>query len=93
MPRLTPVQRALAKFDNTPRLMAAAIGSGVLRQHVEHWVRAGRIPTEHCRRVQELTGVMCWELRPDDWWRIWPDLRDHKDAPPYPADEPAQQEG
>lgn len=87
----SPVQRAFAVFDSSPTRMAAAIGGGVLRQSVEHWVKSDRIPTEHCRSVQELTGVMCWELRPDDWWRIWPDLMDAKGAPQVPR-EPATSE-
>lgn len=85
MPKLTPIQRAVAKFDNSPTRMATAIGSGVLRQHVEHWLKSGRVPAEHVRRVQELTGVMCWEFRPNDWWRIWPDLIGTAGAPRLPA--------
>jgi hypothetical protein len=84
MPKQTPAQRALAKFDGSPTKMAAALGNGVLRQHVEHWVKSasGRIPTEHVRAVHELTGVKVWEFRPDDWHRIWPDLIGSKGAPP-----------
>ncbi len=26
--------------------------------------------------------VMRWDLRPDDWHQIWPELRKRKDAPP-----------
>jgi hypothetical protein len=81
MPKQPPIQRALAKFDGSPTKMAAALGSGVLRQHVEHWVKSGRVPTEHCRAVYELTGVGPWEFRPDDWFRIWPDLIGTDGAP------------
>lgn len=87
--KLTPVQRALAHFDDSPTKMAAALGGGVLRQHVEHWRRSGRIPTEHCRAVHDLTGVKCWESRPDDWYAIWPDLIGTKGAPA--VTEPAKQ--
>lgn len=86
--KLTPVQRALAHFDDSPTKMASALGAGVLRQHVEHWRQSGRIPTEHCRAVHNLTNVKCWELRPADWSRIWPDLIGTKGAPKVPlADE------
>jgi DNA-binding transcriptional regulator YdaS (Cro superfamily) len=81
MPQTSPVERALRKFDGSTTRMARALGGSVLRQHVEHWAKSGRIPTEHCRAVQELTGVPCWEFRPDDWYRIWPDLIGSKGAP------------
>lgn len=29
-------------------------------------------------------AVMRWDLRPDDWWRIWPELRGRKGAPAVP---------
>jgi len=83
---LTPVQRALAHFDDSPTKMAAAIGAGVLRQHVEHWRLSGRIPTEHCRAIHDITSVKCWELRPTDWHRIWPDLMGTKGAPKVEAE-------
>lgn len=84
MPKLSPIEKALAKFDGSPTKMAAAIGHGVLRQHVEHWVKSGRVPTEHCRAVYDLTGVAPWEFR-DDWFRIWPDLIGAKGSPAVPA--------
>lgn len=30
--------------------------------------------------------VMRWDLRPDDWHRIWPELRKRKDAPAVKAE-------
>jgi DNA-binding transcriptional regulator YdaS (Cro superfamily) len=29
--------------------------------------------------------VMRWDLRPDDWWKIWPELADFDGAPDVPA--------
>jgi hypothetical protein len=88
------VQRAVDFFDGSPSKMAAALGGGVRRQHVEHWLKSGRIPTEHCAAVHVLTGVPRWELRPEDWDRIWPELtaqgpprlerRDPTRSNPYP---------
>jgi hypothetical protein len=87
MAKLTPIQRALVKFDGSPTKMAAAIGSGVLRQHVEHWAKSGNVPTEYCRAVYDLTGVAPWEweARRNDWYRIWPDLIGRKGAPAVPS--------
>jgi DNA-binding transcriptional regulator YdaS (Cro superfamily) len=48
---------------------------------------AGRIPSpENCVAIQVATNgaVMRWDLRPDDWNRIWPELIGTKGAPPVP---------
>jgi len=39
---------------------------------------------KHSRSV-----VMRWELRPVDWWRIWPELIGKKGAPAIPSSEAA----
>lgn len=42
--------------------------------------------------VERLSGqkVMRWDLRPDDWWKIWPELIRRKGAPAIPKSEAAQ---
>lgn len=85
MDHQTPIQRALAVFENSPTKLARALGGDVKRQHVEHWLKSGSVPTEHCRPISDLTGVPCWDFRPDDWYRIWPDLRARLDAPAVPG--------
>jgi DNA-binding transcriptional regulator YdaS (Cro superfamily) len=37
--------------------------------------------------IEEATGgaVMRWDLRPDDWFEIWPDLIGQDGAPKVPA--------
>jgi DNA-binding transcriptional regulator YdaS (Cro superfamily) len=86
MSHRSAVQRALDKFDGSPTKMAVAIGGDVKRQHIEHWLKAGRVPAEHCPAVKDLTGVQLWELRPDDWHRIWPMVIGAKGAPKVPAE-------
>jgi DNA-binding transcriptional regulator YdaS (Cro superfamily) len=79
----TGIEVALEKFDGSPTRLAEAIGGSVLRQHVEHWLKVGRVPTEHAAAVEAATdfSVMRWDLRPDDWLRIWPELAQHPSAP------------
>lgn len=41
-----------------------------------------RVPSpELCVRIEQRTGVMRWDLRPDDWHLIWPELKKRKDSP------------
>lgn len=45
---------------------------------------ADRVPSpENCVAIEQATGgaVMRWDLRPDDWSRIWPELIGADGAP------------
>jgi DNA-binding transcriptional regulator YdaS (Cro superfamily) len=49
----------------------------------------GREPSpELCVRIETATGgkVMRWDLRPDDWHRIWPELIGADGAPEVPQE-------
>lgn len=35
---------------------------------------------------------MRWDLRPTDWHKIWPELRERPDAPPIPSTSASQAE-
>ena len=39
-------------------------------------------------RIESVTdkAVMRWDLRPNDWWQIWPELIGHPDAPPISSE-------
>ena len=44
---------------------------------VNQWVKGGRpIPAAYCVAIERATGgkVSRQELRPDDYWLVWPDL-------------------
>jgi DNA-binding transcriptional regulator YdaS (Cro superfamily) len=46
---------------------------------VSQWATGKRpVPIIRCVEIEELTGgvVTRKQLRPDDWWQIWPDLRE-----------------
>jgi len=85
MAEVSPVQKAVNVFDGSPTKLAAAVGDGILRQHVEHWLKSGRVPAEHCPAVSRVTRIPLWELRPDDWHRVWPMLIDTHGAPAAPS--------
>ena len=49
---------------------------------------AGRAPSaEYAKQIQIATGgkVMVWDTRPDDWFRVWPELIGTKGAPAVKA--------
>ena len=68
MSKKTGIQLAVDKFDGSPSKLAQACGNGILRQHVEHWRKAGRVSAEHTPVVSAASGVPC-ELLNDrvDW--------------------------
>lgn len=66
----TGIQRAVDKFDGIPAKLAEAVGSGVLRQHVEHWLKAGRVGPEKCPEVAVATGIPCEELNDRVNWAL-----------------------
>lgn len=73
MDKPSGIQRALEAFENSPSKLATEMGGGVLRQHVEHWVKAGKVPPRRCLRLEEISGVSRKALRPDDWRDYWPE--------------------
>ncbi len=81
----TGIEKAVAKFDGSPTKTAAALGDGVLRQHVEHWLKVGRVPPERAPALNEKTGIPLWELCPDVWHMVWPKLVRVDGAPTAPV--------
>ena len=50
---------------------------GLPPQLIWQWVRGVRpVPIERCVPIEAATdgGVRRWDLRPDDWHLIWPEL-------------------
>jgi DNA-binding transcriptional regulator YdaS (Cro superfamily) len=69
--------------------LSAAIGAKSDMQ-VRQWQHgyADRVPgPAYCVAIERATGkkVRRWDLRPDDWHRIWPELLDDPDAPKISA--------
>lgn len=88
------VRQAIFAAGRSPSAVAAALrarGSRVKRQHVEHWLKAGKIPPAEAALLERVGGRMVcrWDLFPDDWHRIWPELKGAEGAPPVP--EPAKE--
>ena len=71
-------------MDALDKAIAAAGGVGALATQIEvtqtavsNWRARGTvIPPVHCAAIERAAGgaVTRRDLRPDDWWRIWPEL-------------------
>ena len=80
------LNRAIAAAGGLGKL---AVAIGEAQNTVSNWRARGRVPVAPCARIEQATGVMRWELRPDDWHTIWPELRARCDAPQVPANSSA----
>lgn len=68
MAQATGIHRAVEKFDGSPTKLAAATDGKVLRQHIEHWLKTGRVPVDKCPVIFAATAIPCEELNPEfDW--------------------------
>jgi len=66
----TGIQVAVEKFEGSPSKLAEAIGNGVLRQHVEHWLKVGRVSAERAPEVSAVSGVPCERLNDRVSWKL-----------------------
>lgn len=69
------LSRVLAAHDDSPTKLAKALGNGVVRQQVEHWVKVGRVPAAYApdvERVARALGIqaVCEELCPGVSWSV-----------------------
>lgn len=59
------------------RGVALALALGIPQESVSQWKNGIRaVPLERCSSIEFATAgaVRRWDLRPDDWHRIWPEL-------------------
>lgn len=60
---------------------------GVAPTLISQWIKGVRpVPELRCVQLERATlgQVMRWDLRPGDWWQIWPELIANPDAPSVP---------
>jgi DNA-binding transcriptional regulator YdaS (Cro superfamily) len=56
---------------------------------VSQWASGQKpVAVPRCAVIERATGgaVRRWDLRPDDWHEIWPELIGTEGAPPVPAE-------
>lgn len=85
-PDLSPIDRAIKACGG---VAALAEKVGVAASAPSMWKSRGRIPSDHCAAIERATDekVKRWDLRPDDWHRIWPELIGADGAPAVPTAE------
>lgn len=73
------IGRAVKAYGGLTKLAEAL---NVLPQTVANWRRRG-IPIERCAELEAITNcaVRRWEMRPNDWATIWPELIGTEGAP------------
>lgn len=69
MEHKTGIQRAVEMFGSPARL-AEAVGNGVLRQHIEHWLKSGRVSVERAPDVAAATGIAIADLNNTMNWSL-----------------------
>jgi len=77
----SPIHRAIEKAGGVTKfskLMTVYNPLGVSRMTVYLWCKTDNaVPAEYCPLIEDMTGVMCEELRPDVMWSV---LRENKAA-------------
>ncbi|NLN68613.1 MAG: helix-turn-helix domain-containing protein [Alcaligenaceae bacterium] len=71
-----PIKSACDWFGG---VSAFAKALGISPQLAHRWaIKQQAVPIIRCVEIEELTAGMVTrkQLRPDDWWLIWPELRD-----------------
>jgi DNA-binding transcriptional regulator YdaS (Cro superfamily) len=56
---------------------------GVSGSLMTQWARGKPVSVERCPKIELLTAgaVRRWDLRPNDWWQVWPELVGAEGAP------------
>lgn len=70
------------------RAKELAANLGVSGSLIAHWsVGRKSVSAERCVPIERHThgAVRRWDLRPDDWAAVWPELIGTDGAPPIPA--------
>lgn len=75
-----PIQKACEKAGGQTALansLSELTGTVVTQQRIRNWLaRGSRVPAEYCAAIEQVTGgaVSRRDMRPDDWYLIWPEL-------------------
>lgn len=77
------------EMKGSPAKLAEAVGNGVLRQHVEYWLKAGIVSAEQAPYVAAATGIAIERLNDKVNWALVRKRRTKPLAEPAKAEEGA----
>jgi DNA-binding transcriptional regulator YdaS (Cro superfamily) len=83
---MNAIVSAIEFFGSSAQLAEAV---GVSTSMVDQWRYGVRpIPVKRCVLIEKVTRGRArrWDLRPDDWGHIWPELIGRKGAPHWRAE-------
>lgn len=85
MPRMK-----LSEYVGSPRGRVGALAAtlGVSGSLVTQWAAGKAVSAERCVDIERATdrAVMRWDLRPNDWHLVWPELVGAEGAPAIPQE-------
>jgi DNA-binding transcriptional regulator YdaS (Cro superfamily) len=89
---VTPGEALRLAVKESGGLTAVASKLGVTIQRLGNWADRDAVPVEFCNQLVIATGgrLQLWDLRPDDWHRIWPYLIGTAGAPQVEGEGMAQ---
>lgn len=96
--RMTQISHAHI-IERLGGITAVAKHLGIKPPSVAGWIEEGRngIPDgrliELGAEIEARTDYRRWDLRPMDWWRIWPELVEAPGAPAVPQEPAAAEQG
>ena len=61
------IERAIS-FTGSVAQLAALVGTS--QANIRNWRSVGRVPAEHCPKMERLTGVRCEALNPGVEWSV-----------------------
>lgn len=72
-PSYPALLRAIECAGGTQSALARRLGKK--QPHIHKWLHSKHaLRPENCLAIEKALGVRRQDLRPDDWWDIWPEL-------------------
>ncbi|MEQ3658635.1 MAG: Cro/CI family transcriptional regulator [Glaciecola sp.] len=62
---MSPINKAINTFGDKGKYMKAAKAFDVTPQAIRKWERDNKIPAERVLKLEQITGIPRYELRPD----------------------------
>lgn len=75
-----------AHIERAGGVTAASVQLGTSKGVVWAWLKRGKVSVKRCVQVSGVLQAPLWDLRPGDWWSIWPEMIGRPGAPAVPTE-------